>query len=151
LGPEPKRERPEENAGPSEVADGVRTAPLRIEAEKGLPLAGVWRCRADVKRKDVPVCVLLHLEGRAAARKHPLATALIEARRTVVAADLRATGEARPPDGIRDAVDHNAAEHAIWIGRPLLGQWLVDVRALVDLLTLQPGDYVDHVAVVGIG
>ena len=43
---------------------------------------------------------------------------------------LRGTREQQPKGGaIAGAPDHNPAEHGVWIGRPLLGQWMSDVVA----------------------
>lgn len=43
---------------------------------------------------------------------------------------VRGTGEDKPKrDAIAGAPDHNSAEHAIWLGAPLLSQWVVDIQA----------------------
>jgi dienelactone hydrolase len=43
---------------------------------------------------------------------------------------LRGTGKgALRNDAIAGAPDHNSAEHSVWIGSPLLGQWVSDIRA----------------------
>jgi pimeloyl-ACP methyl ester carboxylesterase len=71
---------------------------------------------------------------------------------TVVAPELRGTGAMRPPnDKVRDAVDHNTAEHSLWVGRPLLGQWVFDVAAVLDWFGLQPDLDRKRTALVGIG
>jgi dienelactone hydrolase len=45
---------------------------------------------------------------------------------------LRGTGKSRPErDGVAGAPDHNSAEHAMWIGTPLLYQWVADIRATI--------------------
>ena len=45
---------------------------------------------------------------------------------------LRAVGTAAAKaGGIAGAADHNPAEYGVWTGRPLLGQWMADVRALL--------------------
>ena len=45
---------------------------------------------------------------------------------------LRAVGTAvAKPGGIAGASDHNPAEYGVWVGRPLLGQWMADVLALL--------------------
>lgn len=99
-----------------------------------------------------PACVLLHLDGRDAVAKHPLAQELVKAGWTVVAPNLRATGATKPAnDTIRDAADHNSAEHAVWIGRPLMGQWLTDVQAVLDWLAAQPTVDRRHIVVAGVG
>ncbi|MCI0459347.1 MAG: hypothetical protein L0Z62_20550, partial [Gemmataceae bacterium] len=65
---------------------------------------------------------------------------------------LRATGETRPAnDAIRQAPDHNSAEHSLWVGRPLLGQWVFDVQCLLDWLGQQRGLDRRRLAVVGLG
>ena len=53
--------------------------------------------------------------------------------------------------GFRDAPDHNTAEHALWVGRPLLGQWVFDVLCLLDWLALQPTLDRRRILVAGIG
>src|SRR5262249_59254807 len=91
-------------------------------------------------------------DGKEEALKHPLAAALSAKGWAVAALDLRATGSLRPPsDAIGGAPDHNSAEHAVWVGRPLLGQWVCDVRALLEWLATQPGLQADRLAVAGIG
>jgi len=39
----------------------------------------------------------------------------------------------------------------LWIGRPLLGQWTLDVRRLLDAVQSLEGKLPKHIAVVGIG
>ena len=54
---------------------------------------------------------------------------------SLVTLDLRATGRlAVRSDKVGHAPDHNSAEWGLWIGRPLLGQWVYDVRRLLDAL-----------------
>jgi dienelactone hydrolase len=138
LGDTPAPPRPAAALGRSATADGVTTMPLMLTPEPGLPLDVTLRAPAAEGGKR-SLAVLLHLDGRQAALQHPLAAAFINAGWAAAAPNLRATGDARPPqDSVRDAADHNAAEHALWIGRPLLGQWLFDVQVLLDWLALQP-------------
>jgi pimeloyl-ACP methyl ester carboxylesterase len=109
------------------------------------------RSKMGVKGKR-PTCLLLHLDGKAEALKHPLADALVEKGCAVVAPDLRATGEAKPEaDMVHGAPDHNAAEHAVWVGRPLLGQWTFDVRCLLDWMATQKSLNADRLIVIGVG
>ncbi|HEX5270699.1 MAG TPA: acetylxylan esterase, partial [Gemmataceae bacterium] len=143
---------PAAKKGEPGTADGVTTLPLTITPEADLPLPVLYRYGAAAKDAKRPACVLLHLHGKAAALKHPLAAALVAAGWSVSAPDLRATGETKPAgDAVRGAPDHNSAEHALWVGRPLLGQWVFDVRCLLDWLAIQPGLDKQRFAVVGIG
>jgi hypothetical protein len=151
LGDFPNLPRPEALLGKAETAGEVTTTPLVLTPEPDLPLHAVLRARRGAKGR-APVCVLLHLDGKAAALEHSLAAALLEKGWAVAAPELRATGEMRPPqDAIGGAPDHNSAEHGLWLGRPLLGQWLVDVLALLDWLALQRGLDRGHFAVAGLG
>lgn len=109
--------------------DGVTTTPLTLTTEPGVVLPAVRR-RALLTKKG-PAYVVLDLDGKDAALARPLVADLMKLG-PVYAADLRATGSLQPKgDAIAGAPDHNSAEHGLWIGRPLLGQWLTDVEALV--------------------
>jgi dienelactone hydrolase len=147
----PKSPRPDPKTFQTVDKDGVQTTPVLLTPEKGLPLYLLVRSKLSVKG-HAPACVLLHLDGKAEALKHPLAAALIKKGCTVVAPDLRATGEAKPEaDMVHGAPDHNAAEHAVWVGRPLLGQWAFDIHCVLDWMALQPGLNPERLTVIGIG
>ena len=61
---------------------------------------------------------------------------------------LRATLRFSPQsERVGRAPDHNSAEWGLWLGRPLLGQWVFDVRQLIDSLEQLPGD----ITVIGYG
>ena len=101
-----------------------------LSVESGLRIAVLGEHRPKLAGKE-PGCILLHLDGKEAALKDPIAAALVEAGWVVYAPDLRSITGAKTA-GVHGAIDHNDAEHAVWIGRPLLGQWIVDVRALAS-------------------
>jgi pimeloyl-ACP methyl ester carboxylesterase len=150
LGEIPKLARPVAKSGAGRTEDGIESSPIRLVGEGDIPLALVTMSKSGAAAPQ-PICLLLHLDGRAAAIKHPIAKALSRKGWFVVAPDLRATGDTRPPsDTLRSAPDHNSAEHALWIGRPLLGQWLTDVQILLDWLGLQSARG-QRVAVAGLG
>lgn len=96
--------------------------------------------------------ILLDLDGSAAAEASDLAAAIRAAGLTLVTCDLRATGaSAQPGDKIARAPDHNTAEWSLWIGRPLLGQWVQDLRQLLLTLEQQDPALAKDVAIVGHG
>ncbi len=151
LGDRPAPPRPSATMGERATAEGVTTTPLTLTPEPGLPMAVTLRALTEGWPKR-PACVLLHLDGRDAALKHRLARALVRAGWAVAAPNLRATGDQQPPhDAVGAAADHSSAEHALWVGRPLLGQWLFDVQVLLDWLALQPTIDRRRVFLAGIG
>jgi dienelactone hydrolase len=138
FGPAPARPRPTAQFGRPAAADGVATTALELKTEPGLTLPAVMKSAVQQAARQ-PVCVVLHLKGKSEALNQPLTAGLIARGWTVVAPNLRATGELRPSnDTVHGAIGHNSAEHAMWIGRPLLGQWVFDVLCLIDWLGLQP-------------
>jgi dienelactone hydrolase len=150
LGPMPVAAQP---AGREETttAEGVTTRTLTLTPEPDLPM-GVTVKSSNATTERRPAVVMLHLDGRDAALKHLLAAELVKDGWAVAAPNLRATGDAPPPRGeVHGAVDHNSAEHAVWIGRPLVGQWLTDVQAVLDWLATQPTIDRRHVLLAGIG
>lgn len=123
------------------------TRQLRFQPESGLDLEAK-RTGTDRSR----LAILLDLEGGESAEKQPLAAVLREAGWGVLTLDLRATGKrAQPGDKIGRAPDHNTAEWALWLGRPLLGQWVVDVCRTLDAVREAEGELPQQIAVVGIG
>jgi pimeloyl-ACP methyl ester carboxylesterase len=146
----PRPPTPDAKLGTPKTKDGVITTPLVIFPERKMPVPALVRFK-PVKGR-VPACILLHLDGKTEALKHPLAAALLDRNYSIIAPDLRGTGETRPnKDGVGAAVDHTSAEHALWIGRPLLGQWVFDVQCLLDWMGLQPGLDKRRFAVIGLG
>jgi hypothetical protein len=74
-------------------------------------------------------------DGEAAAATDQLHTALQIRPEQTARLQLRATGtDAWTSDRIGKAPDHNSAEWSLWIGRPLLGQWVRDIRTAISVL-----------------
>jgi sugar lactone lactonase YvrE/cephalosporin-C deacetylase-like acetyl esterase len=99
----------------------------RFDPEIGVDLTARF---ADGNRV-APLVVLLNLEGGEASRASALYTRLEQTRATVVTLDLRATGRLATSERVGRAPDHNSAEWSLWLGRPLLGQWVIDLRQLL--------------------
>jgi cephalosporin-C deacetylase-like acetyl esterase len=75
--------------------------------------------------------ILVSFEDREKVAKGALAEAIRSAGHRLVVLEPRAAGgTAVKGDVIGRAPDHNSAEWALWIGRPLLGQWVNDVSRL---------------------
>jgi sugar lactone lactonase YvrE/cephalosporin-C deacetylase-like acetyl esterase len=109
-------------------ADGSRTIQWQ-------PAAGIT-LTARLEPGDSQVIVLLlHMGGAEAARRSPLYQTARRAGLRVLTLDLRATGPLAPQrNRIGRAVDHNAAQWGLWLGRPLFQQWLWDIHSLVKIL-----------------
>lgn len=151
FGDFPKGIEPRADVGKPGTAGTIRTTPLTLIGEPGMPLPALFQ-EHTAKKDRQPACILLHLDGKEQTLKHPLAAALLERHWNVLLPDLRATGATRlNNDTIAGAPDHNSAEHALWVGRPLLGQWVFDVSCLVDWLAIQKGVDTRRLVVVGLG
>lgn len=137
------------NIKSEEAADG-KSRRISFDSEAGLTLD----VRLDTNKQPKKLAVLINVdEGAEKAFAGELAKQLRDKGWTVAAPELRATGRlALPSDKIGNAPDHNTAEWSLWIGRPLLGQWVVDVRRTLDVLTEQLGGSLpSEVAVIGTG
>lgn len=128
-----------------ETTGGIRK--LIIETEPGISLP-VTVERGEIRQ---PMVVLLHEDGSAAALKTPLADRLRKRGAGLVTIDLRATGTvAVAGERIGLAPDHNSAEWAMWLGRPLAGQWTHDLRQVVNAVVRELPDR-RPVVMAGIG
>ena len=129
-------------------ADQVRH--LEFESEPGIRLVAEQIGSHSNKRRRV--AIILDCAGGEQARSHPATRQLQSAGWSTVTLDLRACGHrAWKSDTIGRAPDHNTAEWSLWIGRPLAGQWVVDVLAAIDALEKADNTHIDELAVVGIG
>lgn len=130
------------------VSDG-RVRLVHFQSEPGLNLTARLEPGSG---KGAPLAVVIDLDGGAKAEGSALARELSKAGWGLVTLDLRATGAlASPGDAVGGAPDHNTAEWALWIGRPLLGQWVFDVRRLLDALEKVEGALPGPVVLIGEG
>ncbi|MFL5242631.1 MAG: dienelactone hydrolase family protein [Gemmataceae bacterium] len=151
FGDFPKATEPTGKLATDQPVGKVRMVSLQLQAEPGLSLA-VQIHNPAPEADNQKACIVLHLDGLAKAVEEPLGKALADGGWTVCFLNLRATGDSQPEgDLIHDAVDHNSAEHGIWIGRPLLGQWVFDILRLLEWLGNQPRLDKQSFTVAGIG
>jgi dienelactone hydrolase len=132
-----------------EAVPTARGAEWTVRPEGGLALRG--RLVRDPARNAAgPYTLLLRYPGEARADE-PVVAALRGKGRAVLTVDLRATGRGKPESGaIAGAVDHYEAEWGLWIGRPLLGQWVRDALTWIDAIgRLAPEG--TPIEVVGVG
>ncbi len=129
--------------------DLVKT--YRFKPEPGITLTATVRLGSMARRS--PLAILLDLDGGKKAAESPMAKAFQNDGWSVLTVDLRTTGAlAWPGDKIGGAPDHNTAQWGLWIGRPLLGQWTLDVKGLVQAFQLDDDMLrTDRIAVVGYG
>ncbi|WP_397571510.1 acetylxylan esterase [Schlesneria sp. T3-172] len=122
---------------------------LAFNVEPGLRTVA----RRDLPEKPGRLAIVLDLDGGLErAWSGDLATRLRDGGWAVVTPELRATGQfADPRDKIGHAPDHNTAEWSIWIGRPLLGQWVWDVRRTLDAIAERDGSLPHDVLITGQG
>ena len=133
------------------VESGVDGTSQTIEfgTEPGLRLVA----RRDLPEKPGRLAILVDIDGGAeTAWSSDLATRLRDGGWAVATPELRATGRfADPRDKIGNAPDHNTAEWSLWIGRPLLGQWVWDVRRTLDAIAERDGSLPHDVLAIGRG
>lgn len=122
---------------------------IEFSPEDGIRISALHQMVDGKHRK---LAVLLDLDEGMKAATSPLAEELIRGGWDVVTMDLRGTGAtAHSGDKIGRATDHNTAEWSMWIGRPLLGQWIWDIRRLLDAFDEHRGGLPDETALVGVG
>ena len=138
----PPRPRP-----PADRAELVNpSGPLTLRSPSGITLSGrLFLSSAGMRevkelggkprgRAPVATTLLLRSDGEAS-RDDPLVQALLASGRVVATVELRATGRGKPESpAIHAVADHNEAEWGLWVGRPLLWQWVEDVLAWTDRL-----------------
>lgn len=133
------------------VAEGPNRTRYRYVSEPGIALEAVFQATDGAKRTVLLVDARPPLETL----DGPLAKRFMAAGWHVYAPEVRAVGRtAVAGDQIGRAPDHNSAEWSLWIGRPLLGQWVIDIEAANQALRIAApkaaGDTVGDVTLVGV-
>lgn len=135
---------------PSNVRQDIH---IGFESEPGIRLTALLDSESQNVSKTTRLALLINTDAETAVTyRGDHANQLRSAGWRVAAVDLRGTGRyASLSDKIGQAPDHNTAEWSLWIGRPLLGQWVVDVRRAMDAISGVSGASPESLAVVGIG
>jgi dienelactone hydrolase len=103
-----------------------------FEAEAGIGVTTRWEGGSE---KLDRLAVVLDLGGADVAWKSNEYARAKKSGWDVAVIELRATGERAPAGNrIRRAHDHNSSQWAMWIGRPLITQWVTDIRRSLDQL-----------------
>ena len=122
---------------------------IEFEVEPGIRLTVTQTVGKAPQRAGT--VIVLSLEGAVELADNELAMAVHQSGRTVVSLSLRATGQhAYPRDKIGRAPDHNTAEWSLWLGRPLLGQWVLDLRTALNALDAD-AELSGELTVIGVG
>lgn len=146
LGGTPLEKRMPRRVAEETTADGLRIQ--RIEPEPGLEI----RLVIKPGQPERGHYVVLDLAGADASWQRPLIRQLSQSGATVTCTDLRVSGHyAAAGDVIGQAPDHNTAEWSIWVGRPLLGQWIADALTSVRILADQLGAPRSRMTLLGLG
>ena len=125
---------------------------LEIRPEPGITLTGHLRLPPPGTRA-LGTVILLADRGLDADEVRQRAEAWTKEGSAVCAVELRATGKRKPKTNpVAGAADHNEAEWGVWVGRPLLGQWVCDALGWIDAIDGLVGsssgrllrEFVDH-------
>ena len=120
-----------------------------IESEPGI---NVTATHFAGTRKEGRLAIVVDLEGPAHAEANPVVKGLAEQGWDRLVINVRGSGQyAVPGDIVMRAPDHNSSEWAMWTGRPLLGQWIWDVRRIIDGLTEAQPQLLAKPTLIGIG
>jgi hypothetical protein len=147
LGAMPTVPQPNAAIGSTATSGSTVITQVTLPGEPGLPIVISFQHRA-MQPPRPKSAVVIAFDDVDASGKHPVPTALVKAGWSVAIpqlrlADLKTGSKTRP-------ADYSQAEHGVWVGRPLLGQWVWETQCVIDWLRTQNINR-DHIFVVGIG
>ena len=119
-------------AGRRTIPDPDSPGEFLLEVEAGISLP-VRQIKAGKRTRQR--VILLDLDTGTRAAESELGKKIVQQQIELVTIDLRATGVTAPAgDAISRTLDHNSAQWGLWVGQPLLVQWVRDLRSLLDSL-----------------
>ncbi|MFO0801810.1 MAG: acetylxylan esterase [Gemmataceae bacterium] len=121
---------PDQKAADKWIEGFEDTSVWKFTPEPGITLDMVYRFDPKKPKGTQPLAVILNM-GQASRMEYHKAA--IKAGWATLDLQLRATGSSAISETIGRAPDHNTAEWGLWIGRPLLGQWVFDVRQAIGM------------------
>ena len=127
LGLKDSIQQPQAKTGTSRSTMGLKVTPVVIKPESGIVLPAVW-IEPQGKRTDGPVVVYLNDKGKSRLlEEKTILPALLDRGYRVLAVDLRGQGETSP--------DMKEKFWDFLAGRPIFGQRVDDIRAIVQYLS----------------
>ncbi len=127
-------------------------ATYTFESEPGIEITATAFYRHRGVGEKVPLAVILDLDGIAHAAASPVVKGLAVKGWDRLFIEVRGTGKcAVAGDKVMRSPDHNSCEWSLWTGRPLLGQWIWDVRRAIEGLIDAGVGVPDRPALIGIG
>lgn len=127
-----------------------------FEPEPGIVVPAVLCSPQDTAAGDKrPAVIIVDENGKRAAFERGIVDALIDHGFVVLAIDYRGTGETAgtvPAIGFGPAMpEYNLTNYSLFVGRPLAGARLADIRCATDFLTNRTDVATNQIAIVGRG
>ena len=132
----------------SKTQTGDKTL-FTLETEPGIEVTATHMAGT---RKEGRLAIILDLAGAEHAEASPIVKNLAEQGWDRLLITVRGSGQyAVAGDKVMRSPDHNSCEWSLWTGRPLLGQWIWDVRRMIDGLTEAQPAMLAKPTLIGIG
>jgi len=135
---------------------GYSAEQWRLEPEPGVVVPAVLLFPTDTpQKKKSPAVVVVDEDGKKSAFERGLVDALLSSGRIVLAIDCRGLGEtAGTVPSIEygpGTPEYNLSNYGLFIGRPIMGQWVFDVRCATDFLATRAEVDTKRISIAGRG
>src|ERR1051325_8749543 len=127
-----------------------------LEPERGVivPAVLLFPSKASPRPKS-PAVLVVDEDGKKSAFERGVVDALLSNGRMVLAIDCRGLGEtAKTVPSIEygpGTPEYNLSNYGLFIGRPIMGQWVADVRCATDFLASRAEVDARHISITGRG